>query len=364
MICPPHCTKTGMIAIIEAYARGFLRDRPGLALSLLLPPIIYLLFAAIFGGSGRGDIDASVSFANLSRTPASHAVGMAMRESFDRLSERDSVAAVEAAVVNGLADAGVILRDGGSLGVRVEVLAADGRDAAAAVVMARMRAIHATVLQGASDNGAVSRRRLGPAGDFQAAYYAAAVSVMFVFFAAMHGAMGGLDERRSGLQARLVLATGGLASVLGARLVWLTAVGVAQSIAVFATAAPNLPPLRLWQIAAGLVTATTAALAAAGFALMVIAACRSREQAQPLSAFLVLVLAALGGSMAPRFLMPATFQSLGWATPHAWAIETWQTLLWLGRFDTNVLTGWTVLAGLGLVGWLVALLVERRRLLA
>lgn len=356
--------KTGMIAIIEAYARGFVRDRPGLALTLLLPPIIYLLFAAIFGASGRGDIDASVSFASLSRAPASQAVQMAMRKSFDRLSEHDSVAAVEAAVVNGLADAGVIIRDGGPLGVRIEVLATDGREAAAAAVVARMRAIHASALEGASDNGAVTRRRLGPVGDFTAAYYAAAVSVMFVFFAAMHGAMGGLDERRSGLQARLVLATGGLASLLGARLVWLTAVGVVQSIFVFATAVPNLPSLRVWQVAAGIVTATTVALAAAGFALMVIAACRSREQAQPLSAFLVLVLAALGGSMAPRFLMPATFQSLGWATPHAWAIETWQTLLWLGRFDTNVLTGWSVLTGSGLICWLLALLVERRRLLA
>ena len=208
--------KTGMIAIIEAYARSFLRDRPGLALTLLLPPVIYLLFAAIFGASGRGDIDASVSFADLARRPASHAVSMAMRQSFDRLSEHESAAAVEANVIDGRADAGVILLDGGPLGLRVEVLAAGGREAAADFVAARMAAIRAAAVNQGVEDGAVQRRRLGPAGDFPATYYAAAVSVMFVFFAAVHGAMSGLDERRSGLQSRLHLATGGLAPVLGA----------------------------------------------------------------------------------------------------------------------------------------------------
>jgi ABC-2 type transport system permease protein len=351
-----------MFAIIEAYARGFLRDRPGLALTLLLPPIIYLLFAAIFGAGGQGNIDASVAFADLARSPASQAARAAMRTSFDRLSERDSAQAVEASVVSGRADTGVVLRTGDGPGLRIEILGTGGREAATNAVAARMSAIHAATMGRTVDDGAVQRRRLGPVGDFQATYYAAAVAAMFMFFAAAHGAMGGLDERRSGLQARLVLASRGLAPVLGARLVWSTAVGVAQSIVIFLVATPDLPSLAIWQIAAGLVTAVAVGLAAAGFALMVIAACRSREQAQPLSTFLVLVLAALGGSMAPRFLMPPAFQSIGWLTPHAWAIESWQTVIWLGRFDTNVLTDWIVLAGLGIGGWLVAFLIERRRL--
>ncbi len=351
-----------MLAIIEAYARGFLRDRPGLALTLLLPPLIYLLFAAIFGASGQGNIDASVSFTDLARNAASQAARAAMGKSFDRLSEQDSVQAVEASVVSGRADTGVILRAGDGPGLRIEILGTGGREAATNAVAARMSAIHAAMIGRAVDDGAVQRRRLGPAGDFQATYYAAAVAVMFIFFAAVHGAMGGLDERRSGLQARLVLASRGLAPVLGARLLWLTAVGVAQAIIIFLVATPDLPSLAIWQIAAGLLTAVVIGLAAAGFALMVIAACRSREQAQPLSTFLVLVLAALGGSMAPRFLMPPMFQSIGWLTPHAWAIESWQTVIWLGRFDSGVLTGWIVLAGLGVVGWLVAFVIERRRL--
>ena len=104
------------------------------------------------------------------------------------------------------------------------------------------------------------------------------------------------------------------------------------------------------------------AAAGAGLALVVIGLCRTREQAQPLSTFIVLLLAALGGSMAPRFLMPETFRQLGWITPHAWAIEAYQTVLWRGGFNATVWGAWAVLGGVGLLGGLGAWVMEARRI--
>ena len=184
---------------------------------------------------------------------------------------------------------------------------------------------------------------------------------MFVFFAAMHGAMGGLDERRSGLQSRLALARGGLAPILAGRAAWLTAVGMMQSAAVFVAAWVKLPALEPWQMAAAAMTALAVGFCAAGLALALTAACRSREQAQPLTTFVVLLLAALGGSMAPRFLMPEAFRDLGWITPHAWAIEAYQAVIWRGEFTPTVIPAWAVMAGLGAGGLAIALMSERRR---
>ncbi|KAK0360940.1 hypothetical protein LTR94_025346, partial [Friedmanniomyces endolithicus] len=49
-----------------------------MALTLVLPPLVYLLFAAVFGAGARGDIDASVALHDAARTPATAAVGEAL----------------------------------------------------------------------------------------------------------------------------------------------------------------------------------------------------------------------------------------------------------------------------------------------
>ena len=352
-----------MMAVAGAWAKGFWRDRAGVVLTLLLPPLVYLLFAAIFGAGARGEIDTAVVLHDAARTPATAALQDALaRDLGPRLRTVEDAAELERSVIDGRADAGVLVRPSAASAPQVVVVSAAGRDVAAAALQARLEPMAAALAgQVAPPTIRVATMQVVPTGDVQAAYYAGAVSVMFVFFAAMHGAMGGLDELRSGLQARLALARGGLAPILAGRAGWLTIVGVMQTAAVFVAAWTKLPPLAPWQAAAAGVTAALVGFAAAGLALALTAACRSREQAQPLTTFVVLLLAALGGSMAPRFLMPEAFRALGWITPHAWAIEAYQAALWRGEFTGVVVAAWCVLAGLGVAGLAVALLLERRR---
>ncbi|WP_056103609.1 ABC transporter permease [Brevundimonas sp. Leaf363] len=353
-----------MIAVARAWARSFWRDRPGVVLTLLLPPLVYLLFAAIFGAGARGEIDTTAVIHDAARTPATAAMRRALEGDMGRrLRMADSEGELERAVLDGRADAGILIRPSPGGPPRLIIVLAAGRDVAAAGLQARLEPMAATLAgQSAPRSARVSVQQIGPAGDAQSAYYAGAVSVMFVFFAAMHGAMGGLDERRSGLQARLALARGGLAPILAGRAAWLTMVGVMQTGAVFAAAWTRLPDLAVWQATAAAVTAVMVGIAAAGLALVLTAACRSRDQAQPLTTFVVLLLAALGGSMAPRFLMPEAFRAIGWATPHAWAIEAYQSVVWRGEFASVVPVAWVVLGAMGGAGWLGALLLERRRL--
>lgn len=352
-----------MMAVAGAWARGFWRDRAGVVLTLLLPPLVYLLFAAIFGAGGRGEIDTAVVLHDAARTPATVAMQDALsRDMGARLRIANNTPELERAVIDGRADAGILIRPSPAGPPQVIVVSAAGRDVAAAALQARLEPIASALAgQTAPPTTRVTTLEVGPQGDVQATYYAGAVSVMFVFFAAMHGAMGGLDERRSGLQARLALARGGLAPILAGRAAWLTVVGLMQSAAVFVAAWTKLPDLAPWQVAAAVVTALLVGFSAAGLALALTAACRSREQAQPLTTFVVLLLAALGGSMAPRFLMPEVFRALGWITPHAWAIEAYQAVIWRAEFTPGVVAGWAVLAALGAAGLCVSLVLERQR---
>jgi ABC-2 type transport system permease protein len=110
-----------------------------------------------------------------------------------------------------------------------------------------------------------------------------------------------------------------------------------------------------------LVTAVCAAAASGGIALALATTCETREQAQTVSTFVILILAAVGGSMAPRFLMPAALQTLGWLTPHAWVIEAYQNVLWRQSIDAHVVEAWAMLSVFCVIGFAIAFAIESRR---
>ena len=112
-----------MTALFSAYALGFLRDRGGLLMTLVLPPVVYLLFAAIFGAAARGDVQSVVVLNDSALTVQSRSIHSGLEAtSGQRLLTAADVAAVEAAVRDGRADVGVVLRrSAGPLPV-VEVL--------------------------------------------------------------------------------------------------------------------------------------------------------------------------------------------------------------------------------------------------
>jgi ABC-2 type transport system permease protein len=144
-------------------------------------------------------------------------------------------------------------------------------------------------------------------------------------------------------------------------MLWLTALGAVQALVLFLVAAVIYGVPLLGHLAGWSAIAICAAAASAGIALALAAACATREQAQPISTFAFLILAAIGGSMAPRFLMPEALQTLGWFTPHTWVIEAYQTVLWRGLINRTVVEAWAVLASVAAAGFGTALWIEGRR---
>jgi len=65
----------------------------------------------------------------------------------------------------------------------------------------------------------------------------------------------------------------------------------------------------------------SASFAAIGFALLIATVARTAEQATTLSATTVLVLAAIGGILVPKLVMPPAMQQLAQLSPFSWGLE-------------------------------------------
>jgi ABC-2 type transport system permease protein len=377
---------------LRVMALSLWRDRAGFALVFVLPPLVFVVFASVFGAGISGRIDIRAEFVGEADSADSHRLIDGLRQRLGgRLTRAPNVSALEDAIESGRADAGLVLAgDWAQAETPVTVLIHPGLKAAGEVLTAQVDATAEDLpglmlrrevarlkpilkltpdqeqrLAGAPPDLAPSppfaAQRILPGGDPLRIYYAGAVSILFLMFTAMQGAMTLIDERQSGLRLRLGLSAGGVVPLMGGRMIWLIALGVVQALVLFvvAMAAYGVPLLK--NLPAWSVTAVCAAAASAGIALALAAACRTREQAQPISTFIFLILAAVGGSMAPRVLMPETLQRLGWLTPHAWVIDAYQTVLWRGLVNTAVVQAWCVLFGFAAVGFAAALLIEGRR---
>lgn len=380
------------------------RDRPALVMTFLLPSVVFLIFSAVFAGATSTDVKLKVAVADLVHTPASVRLVRGILADPNLRAEAASPATLEgvrAAVHAGRDDAGLVIRaDPASVGAPILLLADPARAVAAPLTEARVQDLmpKATpdvlitrtlrdlapaigdLTPDQKDNVAQATRQavadpksipnpddmfewrnvISKKGGASIAYYAGAVMVLFSLFAAIHGALTLVDERRAGIADRILAGRGGIGPVVTGKLMFLIVQGAAQAAVIFATAqivygVAVTEHLGLW-----LVTTAAAALAAGGLALGLVALCRTREQAQMLSTFVILILAAVGGSMVPRFLMPPWLQSVGWFTPHAWVIEAYQGLLWRDEGAAELYKPWLVLALIGGAGFAVAQVAARR----
>jgi ABC-2 type transport system permease protein len=390
-----------VLAIMRAQALTTLRDRGALAMTFVLPPLLFLLFAAIFAGAGGDTARVTVAVAQTSDAPAAAALIAALAEAPDLDVTRVPEADVEARVASGAADVGLVVRGDPAAATDkppLLILADPGRQVAGAILMARLQRVLGYQLPGIAmrrvaaqlqvlvgeftpeqkdrleqsvakapelvADGAVDlveRRPVARLKDEPAVtYYAGAIAMLFLLFSAVLGAASLVDERRSGVFDRVVMAKGGLVALVTGKMAFLVIQGLALSAVLMAVAGlvygvpvlANLGPL--------IVVSLAAAASAAGIALPLAAASRTRHQAQTLSTFAVLLVSAVGGSMVPRFLMPHWLQQAGTLTPTAWGIEAFQGALWRGDSLAALLPSLAVLLIFAGAGWALSVLLVHR----
>jgi len=177
----------------------------------------------------------------------------------------------------------------------------------------------------------------------------------------VHGAVSLLEEQESGVLDRILAGPGGIAVLVDGKFLYVIGQGLVQLTVIFGVAwliyDVDLPGhLGPW-----LVVSVAACLASAGLAMLLATASRTRRQAQTVANTVILVLSALGGSMVPRFLMPELLKDAGWLTPNTWALEAYSGVFWREDGLLDIWLPVTLLAGTGLVGWLLARTLARRR---
>jgi len=404
---------------------GILRDRGALLLGFVLPPLMFLVFAEVFSGAGESDLEMRVAVHDSEDTELTRRIvaalddldGVEVMDDTETASAAASLddheARLERLVRQGQADAAVWLRaepDGNldadppvviigdaaralaanivagrvqrmlasefpELGIRraaslIDALAGpyspeqqEALDLALAEIGEEMAASDDDRDDRATQDGLVEQRLLGGGRtlDDGVSYYAGAVAILFLLFAGMQGGLSMIDERTAGIVDRLMAGPGGYGVVVVGKGLYLTIQGVVQAGLIFAVAwifyGLDWPGhFGLW-----LITALLAGALSAWLGLLLASICSSRQQAQTASAFVVLILSAIGGSMMPRFLMPGWLRELGWLTPNAWVIESFHGMFWRDDGIAELKAGWLVLGGATLASMLATVALARYR---
>ena len=158
-----------------------------------------------------------------------------------------------------------------------------------------------------------------------------------------------LEEKRTGSFRRLVAAPMSRSAVLLGKLVPHTLINLIQIalmflVGYFVLPLTGLPRLELGVHPEGLILISLcASITANALGLLLASLGKTVEQVGGLSTLLVVTLAALGGVMVPRFVMPDFMKTLGLISPHAWALDGYQDILVRGYGIVEILPECAVL---------------------
>lgn len=192
------------------------------------------------------------------------------------------------------------------------------------------------------------------------AFYAAGIGVMFMLFTASNAGGALLEEHESGTLDRILCTRVSLATLLAGKFTYLCSLGLAQLLVMFVWGALVFKLELMSHLGGFAVMAVATALACSAFGLLLASISRTRQQLGAISTLTVLSLSALGGSMFPRFLMPAGMQKAGLVLFNAWAIEGFTRVFWRDEPLQSLIVPVLVLVGCAAIFFTLAVRMTRR----
>lgn len=203
---------------------------------------------------------------------------------------------------------------------------------------------------------------LGPQEDVQISGVQILVpgfAVLFIFLTAQITARSIYDEKKTGTFRRLLAAPLGRWAMLIGKLIPNFVVVLLQVVFLFATGIFALPLLGLDGLTLGndpaalvlLVLAT--ALCCTCLGILIAAIARTEAQIGGIAGLVLWVLAFLGGSFLPLFLINDSMATLGQLTPHFWAVTGFYDLLTRGLGLASIVDSLAALLGFSAVFFVV-----------
>lgn len=404
-----------ILAVFRVMMLGLLRDRAALAMAFALPPMIYVIFAAIFSVTAGGDLKLKIAILDQVHSQTTQRLMRAIVRSPDsRLTDMEpkTLKDIEDMVRKAEIDAGIIIRfDPSSLNTHQDapilIVSDPARAIAAPIVTGRLLSIFneylPDIVYGRSIEDFESKffkllspQRQGVSQALEAikkeaeekerqsqryktyktsqlveqknilirnqasatvVYYAGAVGFMFLLFSLIQGAMSLIDERQNGITDRMVSGIGSVGKILSGKFLFLVFQGIIQLSLIFFLAQffYGVNVIGKWREC--LFISIGATCCAASIGLVIASLFKTRQQATTFSNFFVLVMSAIGGSMVPRFLMPPWLQDMSWLAPSAWVIESYNAVLWQGASLSELTLSISLLIIISLMGFVAAMLM-------
>jgi len=182
-----------------------------------------------------------------------------------------------------------------------------------------------------------------------------------VFFIAQTLATSMLEEKKVGTFRRLLVAPMSRAALFLGKLTPFLIVNLVQIVLMFAVGVFIMPLVGAPKLELGshpealILISLAASLTATGLGLLIAALAKTAEQISGLGTLLVVTMAALGGVMVPRYIMPDFMRTIGLISPHAWALTAYQDVLVRGYDVAHILPEVAALMGFAVVFFGVAL---------
>ena len=354
-----------VLAIAGNGLRRLLRDRSNIFFVFILPLGIILLVGAQFGSSGVGTVIA----VSADDDPIARALvdGIAAQDGLtveEMAGEAEVVAAVERSAASAgvvippdlqraIADGdtprvGVVVRpdDAGGLqpviaGVVADVTAPQrvGRVLSEEADIAYEEAVAAVEpldVPGVALEEETVGESLFPRGTGQFSVGAAQQLVLFVFLTALTGSAALIESRRLGVSRRMMSTPTSTTSIVIGEGAGRFSVGLFQGLYIVAVTYVAFG-VTWGDLLGGLALLVGLAATGAGAAMLLGTLFDNDQQAGGFSILIGLGLAALGGCMLPLELFSPTLERVAHATPHAWAIDGFSTLVYRGGTLGDVL---------------------------